>query len=156
MSDLVGGAAPVRSLIQVGTGVADLVLLPIEQYRKDGRLMKGLERGGKSFARTTTMEAIRLGTKLATGTQVILERAETALRSDSPARGDVLGEGDYSVAQKISRYAEQPTSVKEGLSEAYSAFSKNVGSAAQTILAIPMEVHESTGNVSTRVSSTLG
>ncbi|RCI05002.1 autophagy- protein 2, partial [Rhizopus stolonifer] len=70
------GVPPVRSLVNLGTGVADLVLLPIQQYKKDGRLMKGIQRGTSSFARATAIEAIKLGSKMATGTQVILEHAD--------------------------------------------------------------------------------
>ena len=142
MSDLVGGAAPVRSLIKVGEGVADLILLPIEQYQKDGRLVKGLQRGGKSFAKTTTLEAMKLSSKLATGTQVILERAEAALRSGSALPMEVVDPEGSPAQQRHSRYAEQPTGAREGLSQAYSALSHDLGSAVQTILAIPMEVHE--------------
>lgn len=39
---MVSGVAPLRSLVNVGSGVADLVLLPIEQYKKDGRIIKGM------------------------------------------------------------------------------------------------------------------
>jgi autophagy-related protein 2 len=147
MSDLVGGAAPVRSLMQVGSGVADLILLPIDQWQKDGRIVKGIQRGGTSFAKTTTLEAMKLGAKLATGTQVILEKAENALRSDTSQsqRGEILEEGQ-AVTQKRSRYAEQPVGAREGLFQAYNALAQDLGSAAQTILAIPMEVHENTGS----------
>lgn len=141
MSDLVGGAAPVRSLIRVGEGVANLMLLPIEQYQKDGRVVKGLQRGGKSFAKTTTLEAIKLTSKLATGTQVILEKAEAALRGSNSSPVEVI-DNDSDPRQKHSRYADQPTGAREGLSQAYSALTHDLGSAAQTILAIPMEVHE--------------
>lgn len=154
MSDLVGGAAPVRSLIKVGGGVADLILLPIEQYQKDGRLVKGLQRGGRSFAKTTTLEAIKLSSKLATGTQVILERAEAALRSGSALPMEVVDPDGSLAQQRQSRYAEQPSGAREGLSQAYSALSHDLGSAVQTILAIPMEVHEQGSG--SNVSSTLG
>ena len=145
MSDLVGGAAPVRSLIKVGEGVANLILLPIEQYQKDGRVVKGLQRGGKSFAKTTTLEAIKITSRLATGTQVILEKAEAALRGGSTVPVEVI-ENDGDVRQSQSRYANQPSSAREGFTQAYSALAHDLGSAAQTILAIPMEVHENAGS----------
>jgi hypothetical protein len=37
----VSGLAPIRSVVNIGSGVADLILLPIEQYRKDGRIIRG-------------------------------------------------------------------------------------------------------------------
>jgi autophagy-related protein 2 len=145
MSDLVGGAAPVRSLIRVGEGVANLVLLPIEQYQKDGRIAKGIQRGGKSLAKTTTLEAIKITSKLATGTQVILEKAEAALRGSYSTSSEVIDNGSEN-QQKHSRYAEQPSGAREGLTQAYTALAHDLGSAAQTILAIPMEVHENAGS----------
>jgi autophagy-related protein 2 len=145
MSDLVGCAAPVRSLIRVGEGVANLVLLPIEQYQKDGRIAKGIQRGGKSFAKTTTLEAIKITSKLATGTQVILEKAEAALRGSYSTSSEVIDNGSEN-QQKHSRYAEQPSGAREGLTQAYTALAHDLGSAAQTILAIPMEVHENAGS----------
>jgi autophagy-related protein 2 len=41
VSNFVSGVAPIRSMINIGSGMADLVLLPIEQYRKDGRIIRG-------------------------------------------------------------------------------------------------------------------
>ena len=134
-----------RSLIRVGEGVANLILLPIEQYQKDGRVVKGLQRGGKSFAKTTTLEAIKITSRLATGTQVILEKAEAALRGGSTVPVEVI-ENDGDVRQSQSRYANQPSSAREGFTQAYSALAHDLGSAAQTILAIPMEVHENAGS----------
>ncbi|KAH9996789.1 hypothetical protein BJV77DRAFT_960396 [Russula vinacea] len=81
LADVVSGVAPIRSVVNVGSGVADLVLLPIAQYRKDGRVVRGLQKGTKAFVRSTAMEAVKLGAQLATGTQVILEQAENVLGS---------------------------------------------------------------------------
>jgi len=46
----------------------------------------------------------------------------------------------------ISKYAEQPQDVKEGLQSAYKSLRRNMNSAAQTILAVPMEVYERSSN----------
>ncbi|CAG8682500.1 8209_t:CDS:2, partial [Funneliformis caledonium] len=62
--NVVSGVAPIRSLVNLGSGVADLILLPIEQYKKNGRIIRGLQKGTESFAQATTMEAIRFGIKL--------------------------------------------------------------------------------------------
>lgn len=44
----VAGVRGIRSLVHVGEGVADLVLLPIEGY-KDGKIIQGLKKGSSSF-----------------------------------------------------------------------------------------------------------
>ncbi|KAJ2415842.1 autophagy- protein 2, partial [Coemansia sp. RSA 2531] len=40
---VVSGMTPLRSLVNIGSGFADLVILPLEQYRKDGRLVQGIK-----------------------------------------------------------------------------------------------------------------
>ena len=151
-------------MVNVGSGVADLVLLPIAQYKKDGRIVRGLQKGTTAFVKSTAMEALKLGARLATGTQVILEQAEGVLGSQfrnpvmtetvqvSASTPDANELGDEETGDKISRFAEQPVDIKEGVQTAYRSLQRNFGSAAQTILAVPMEVYERSGS---EVSSTM-
>jgi autophagy-related protein 2 len=86
------------------------------------------------------MEMMKLGARLATGTQVVLEKAETALG----ARG---GLPEVEVDEEtLSRYANQPGTTREGIQAGYTSLSRNINSAAQTILAVPMEVYERSGD----------
>jgi autophagy-related protein 2 len=163
LMDVISGVAPIRSVVNVGSGVADLVLLPIAQYKKDGRIVRGMQKGATAFMRSTGMEALRLGAQLATGTQVILEQTENVLgaqfkdaitaealqhlpeinidTSDLSTEEQTAEEGEL-----FSRYAEQPMDMREGIQSAYRSLKKNLNSAAQTILAVPMEVYERSGN----------
>ena len=156
--DVISGVSPIRSVVNVGSGVADLVLLPIAQYKKDGRVYRGLQKGTNAFIKSTAMEAIKLGARLATGTQVILEQAETVLGGQF--KDEVVAEAvqvpatvdfdedelDEETRDLISKYAGQPVDVKEGVQSAYRSLKRNLNSAAQTILAVPMEVYERSGN----------
>ncbi|SJL00469.1 uncharacterized protein ARMOST_03782 [Armillaria ostoyae] len=155
--DVISGVAPIRSVVNVGSGIADLVLLPIAQYKKDGRIVRGVQKGATAFVKSTAIEAIKLGAHLATGTQVILEQAEGVLggQFDNPIMAETLqgdefvqyGYGDEDeAAEMISKYAEQPADIKEGVQSAYRSLHRNLNSAAQTILAVPMEVYERSGN----------
>jgi autophagy-related protein 2 len=188
LADVISGISPIRSVVNVGSGMADLVLLPIAQYRKDRRLVRGVQKGTTSFVKTTAMEAVKLGARLATGTQVILEQAEHVLGGGTAGLGretmvtevgeevlveapssnrslDALGfmsseDEEYGsdggsesgrggipiVDRHRSKYAHQPGDVKEGMEAAYKSLGKNLNSAAQTILAVPMEVYERSGN----------
>lgn len=167
LADFLAGINPVRSVVNVGTGVADLVLLPVQQYQKDGRLGRGVQKGTSKFAKTTALEAVKLGARLASGTQVILEKAEhlIAPQQHPPARADgmtdllaeamaedadiVVEEHDLSGRQEaLSKFSSQPKNAKEGLHSAYRSLSGNVRSAAQTILAVPIEVYERSSEVS--------
>lgn len=158
--DVISGVAPIRSVVNVGSGVADLVLLPIAQYRKDGRIIRGLQKGTTSFVQSAAVEAIKLGARLATGTQVILEQAEHVIGGQfndqvmaeavqlPPGMIEIDDEHEVTndVDELISRYAEQPMNVKEGVKSAVTSLRRNFNSAAQTILAVPMEVYEKSGN----------
>ena len=179
LAEVITGVEPIRSFVNVGSGVADLVLLPIAQYKKDGRIMRGLQKGATSFVKTTALEALTIGARLANGTQIILEQAEGFLGNNpSPSaqaelensllRWESVGtvgedddddeyyEREYGIAGEdvedmtmsiadLSRYAHQPTNVQEGLRSAYKSLGKNLGEAAQTILAVPIEVYERSG-----------
>ncbi|KAH9935004.1 uncharacterized protein B0H18DRAFT_1082721 [Fomitopsis serialis] len=157
--DVISGVSPIRSVVNVGSGVADLVLLPIAQYKKDGRVVRGLQKGTTAFVKSTAMEAIKLGARLATGTQVILEQAENVIGGQfkdpitaetvpgSPFLDELGGQlVDEEEGDLFSRYAEQPMNVQEGVQSAYKSLRSNLNSAAQTILAVPMEVYERSGN----------
>lgn len=160
--DVISGVAPIRSVVNVGSGIADLVLLPIAQYRKDGRIVRGVQKGTTAFVKSTATEAIKLGARLATGTQVILEQAEGLLGSQfkdpittetmqAPVLVDEFGldgsdDDEDEAGNLISKYAEQPVDIKEGMQYAYKSLRRNFNSAAQTILAVPMEVYERSGN----------
>jgi autophagy-related protein 2 len=145
-------------MVNVGSGVADLILLPISQYKKDGRIVRGIQKGAKAFVKSTAIEAVKMGAKLATGTQVILEQAEGILGGnfEAPITAETVQAGDDFVfdsdevdeesADLRSKYAQQPADIKEGVQFAYKSLRKNLSSAAQTILAVPMEVYERSGN----------
>lgn len=51
----------------IGAGVADLLLMPLETYRRNGRLVTGLRKGASSFARSVSLETMSVGTTLAQG-----------------------------------------------------------------------------------------
>jgi autophagy-related protein 2 len=145
--------------VNVGSGIADLVLLPIAQYKKDGRIVRGVQKGATAFVKSTAIEAIKLGARLATGTQVILEQAEgllgnqfkepvttETLQLPTSDEDDLFDPEDEDSTGLISKYAEQPGDIQEGMQIAYRSLRRNFNSAAQTILAVPMEVYERSGN----------
>lgn len=53
-------------------GFRDLVWLPIEQYRKDGRIVRGFQRGTASFGTSTAMAALELTNRMVRTIQVNL------------------------------------------------------------------------------------
>ncbi len=139
---ILAGLAPIRSLVNVGSGVKDLVVVPMREYKKDGRVVRSIQKGALAFAKTTSKELIGLGAKLAIGTQTVLQNAETMLAPPS------AGECPYSwadldaddEAQKhISLYADQPIGVVQGLRGAYASLERDLLLAKDAIIAVPGE-----------------
>ncbi|CAH2354695.1 autophagy-related protein 2 [[Candida] railenensis] len=85
LSGVLAGLAPIRSIVNIGTGVKDLVAIPVKEYKKDGRLIRSLQKGAFSFAKTTGSELLKFGVKLAAGTQVLLEQGEEAFGGEGSA-----------------------------------------------------------------------
>lgn len=145
---VLAGLAPVRSLVNVGGGVRDLVVVPIREYRKDGRLMRSFQKGALAFAKTTTSELVKLGAKLAIGTQTVLQGAEDFLSHPGQQRSDVsVGWEDAELEDDeknlISLYADQPVGVIQGLRGAYASLERDLLTARDAIVAMPGEVMES-------------
>ncbi|OJJ82762.1 putative autophagy regulatory protein Atg2 [Aspergillus glaucus CBS 516.65] len=150
---VLAGLAPIRSLVNVGGGMKDLVVVPMREYQKDGRIVRSIQRGAISFAKTTSNELVRLGAKLAIGTQTVLQGAEDLLSAQnaaaqqpipSTAAGvtdeDLLDEEE---AKKISLYADQPVGVVHGLRGAFTGLERDLLLARDAIVAVPGEVVES-------------
>ncbi|KAL9600787.1 MAG: hypothetical protein Q9219_002925 [cf. Caloplaca sp. 3 TL-2023] len=145
---VLAGLAPVRSIVNVGGGVRDLVVVPIREYQKDGRIVRSLQRGALAFAKTTTSEIVKLGAKLAIGTQTVLQGAEDLLVQPEQQRLEI-GSGweeaelDAEEKRKISLYADQPFGVIQGLRGAYASLERDLLTAKDAIVAMPGEVLES-------------
>ena len=147
---VLAGLAAVRPLVNVGSGMRDLVVVPMREYRKDGRIVRSLQKGVYAFAKNTTSEVARLGAKVAIGTQTLLEGAEAFLapQTGSPSRGlhnDWDGEDPDTApeeARAVSHYANQPIGVRAGLRSAARHLERDLLTARDAVIAIPAEVME--------------
>ncbi|KAI3326272.1 hypothetical protein HD806DRAFT_489825 [Xylariaceae sp. AK1471] len=143
---VLAGLAPVRSLVNVGSGFRDLVEIPIREYKKDGRIVRSISKGATAFAKTTGTELVKLGAKLAVGTQYALQGAEGMLTKQPDPREHAGWEDEDTESEEtkqISLYADQPTGVVQGLRGAYSSLARDLNLARDAIIAVPGEVMES-------------
>ena len=142
---VLAGLAPVRSIVNVGGGFRDLVVVPLQEYRRDGRVVRSIKKGALAFARTTSSELVKLGAKLAVRTQTVLQGAEELL--NKPDTSAQAGWEDASLDQDekraISLYADQPVGVLQGLRGAYGSLERDLLTARDAIVAMPGEVLES-------------
>ncbi|XP_060119197.1 autophagy-related protein 2 homolog B isoform X2 [Heteronotia binoei] len=137
---ILGGVGPMHSLVQLVQGLKDLVWLPIEQYRKDGRIVRGFQRGAASFGTSTAMAALELTNRMV---QTIQAAAETAYDMVSP--GPSLTETKK--IKRLSRYrlAHQPVDLREGVAKAYSVVKEGIADTAHTIYETAAREHENRG-----------
>ncbi|KAL2758010.1 hypothetical protein ACRALDRAFT_2100718 [Sodiomyces alcalophilus JCM 7366] len=145
---VLAGLAPIRNLVTIGSGFRDLIEIPVREYQKDGRVFRSLKMGATAFARTTGTEVVKLGAKVAIGTQSALEGAEVLLLSKPPTAEATTWDGDdpsdsEEQPKKISLYADQPTGVIQGLRGGYAGLVRDLNLARDAVIAVPGEVMES-------------
>ncbi|KAM7252459.1 hypothetical protein ACFE04_024342 [Oxalis oulophora] len=130
------GLPTIRSLVAVGAGAAKLVTMPVDNYRTDHRVLRGMQRGTFAFLRSISLEAIGLGLHLAAGANDFLLQAECVLTS-SP----------YSVARpvqskpKTNVRCNQPKGAKQGIQQAYESLSGGLGKSASALVRTPLNTY---------------
>jgi len=160
---ILAGLAPMRSLVNLGSGVKDVVAIPLREYKKDGRIVRSIQKGAFHFGKTTTSELARLGAKVALGTQTLLSNAEGLL---SPA--DAAGSSRHGVSRRVSgenwadiahisddedterrpavsAYANQPLGLLSGLKSARKYLEHDLLTAKDALIAVQGEFMESRG-----------
>ncbi|XP_066484805.1 autophagy-related protein 2 homolog B isoform X2 [Tiliqua scincoides] len=137
---ILGGVGPMHSLVQLVQGLKDLVWLPIEQYRKDGRIVRGFQKGAASFGTSTAMAALELTNRMV---QTIQAAAETAYDMVSPGPSLI----EMKKIKRLSRYrlAHQPVDLREGVAKACSVVKEGITDTAHTIYETAAREHENRG-----------
>jgi autophagy-related protein 2 len=141
---VIQGLAPVRPLVNVGKGLLQLIVVPIEEWQKDGRLVRGVRKGIFAFAKTTTSEVARLGGKIAMGTGTLLSEAE-ALLSPNVANSDYDPIDHFSgspggVHHASSAYANQPLTIPAGVRTGLAHLERELASMQDGIIAVGTDV----------------
>ncbi|XP_041070018.1 autophagy-related protein 2 homolog B-like isoform X3 [Carcharodon carcharias] len=137
---ILGGVGPMHSLVQLVQGLKDLVWLPIEQYRRDGRIVRGLQRGAASFGTSTAMAALELTNRLV---QTIQAAAETAYDMVSPVPTTPTLMKTKRISQH--RLAHQPVDLREGVAKAYDVVKEGFTDTAHMIYETATREHEQRG-----------
>jgi autophagy-related protein 2 len=111
----------------------------MREYKKDGRIVRSIQKGALAFAKTTTKELVNLGAKLAIGTQTVLQDTEKMLgQANEQERWEDQDEDEEK--KQISLYADQPLGIVQGLRGAYASLERDLLLARDAIVAVPGEV----------------
>ncbi|XP_061756190.1 autophagy-related protein 2 homolog A [Nerophis ophidion] len=140
---ILGGVGPMHSVVQLFHGVRDLFWLPIEQYRKDGRIIRGLQRGAASFGTSTASAALELSNRLVQAIQATAETVYDILSPTPPLHRFAITEGRAPSSRP--RRAAQPADLREGVAKAYDTVREGVIDTAQTLCDVASRGHEQKG-----------
>ncbi|XP_023532824.1 autophagy-related protein 2 isoform X1 [Cucurbita pepo subsp. pepo] len=133
------GLPTVRSLVAVGSGASKLLSSPVESYKKDRRILKGMQRGTIAFLRSISLEAIGLGVHLAAGAHDILLQAEYILTTVPPSV-------KVRHKTKANVRSNQPKDAQEGLKKAYESISDGLGKSASALVRTPLKKYQRGGS----------
>lgn len=152
---IIAGLSAVRELSNIGAGFKDVIAIPIKEYRKDGRLVRSIQKGAFHFGKTTASELARLGARIAIGTHNILQGTEELLSPASALPGQPgLGRkssgewqddenGEQKVKRAISSYANQPIGLFPGLRSARRNLERDLLIAKDAFVAVQGEILDS-------------
>nr|XP_061792826.1 autophagy-related protein 2 homolog A-like [Nerophis lumbriciformis] len=140
---ILGGVGPMHSVVQLFHGVRDLFWLPIEQYRKDGRIIRGLQRGAASFGTSTASAALELSNRLVQAIQATAETVYDILSPTPPLTRYAITEGRAPSSRP--RRTAQPADLREGVAKAYDTVREGVIDTAQTLCDVASRGHEQKG-----------
>jgi len=159
----VAGVQPIRSLVNVGSGVADLLLIPIDHYKRHGHLMRSLRDGAGAFVKQLSLETVNISARLAQGAQSVLESVDEMLSSSSSSSSSASKPSRRSARQRkanasasssssssmqhgvFSKMANQPQSYQEGLRQAYQSLARGLQTAAHSVIVVPREEYQRYG-----------
>nr|XP_004226712.2 autophagy-related protein 2 homolog B-like [Ciona intestinalis] len=145
LPSILGGVGPLHSVVQFFQGVHDLVVMPVEQYKRDGRIVRGLQRGTSSFGASATMATLELTNRMV---WLVQKAAETTYDVVSPPQLHVKREKRQQNWRNLGPHAsrhKQPNDIREGFNNALTVVRSGVSDAAYSIARVAQEEHEQKG-----------
>lgn len=114
--------------------------MPVEQYHKDGRILRGIQKGAHSFTSLTAMSLLDFTNKLL---GVIKFVSEMAFDIMSPETSVVQGKLPH---PNINRQAlRRPADLREGMFNALAVIQEGMEETARTVIQNVMEDHNRRG-----------
>jgi len=133
LPQVIGSFGPITSVVQLARGVRDLLLMPVDEYRKqDGHVVKGLQRGAESFGISTAAAFVDMAQRCVSLVQGVAEMAFDIVTPDYP-----LPASRRHLA--IANSARTPNDLREGLHMAYDTVCEGVSDTAQVLQAAAVD-----------------
>lgn len=139
LPSLLGGVGPMYSFVQLFQGVKDLFYLPVVHYRRDGQIVRGLQKGASSFSTSTVVAALDLASRFFYALQGTAELGFDMVSPGPRARDK------YVRSQELYRKNSQPADFIEGVSAAINVMKEGFEDTARTIYRVAATEHEHKG-----------
>ncbi|KAM0028778.1 putative vacuolar protein sorting-associated protein [Helianthus debilis subsp. tardiflorus] len=144
---LLKGLPPIRSVVAVGSSAAKLVSIPVKSYKKDRRIVKGIQRGTIAFLRSVSLEAIGLGAHLAAGAHAILVQAEDIISTSPPSSPT------QTRVNPNNTRSGQPKNARQGIQQAFETMSDGLGKSASALVQTPLKKYQRGAGVGSALST---
>lgn len=151
---ILSGLNGVRTLVNVGGGFKNLVVIPVQEYQKDGRVVRSISRGATAFMKTTGSELTKFGARVAVGAHNALQGAEGLFSGQGPSNAfdpdALISDADADATQQPltdvpvhSNFSEQPAGFLQGLKSAARSLERDLLLTRDVLIAVSGEVRES-------------
>ncbi len=151
-TNLFKGLGLFNSVIQFFEGFSYLIWCPIEQYRKDGRVLFGIKKGSAAFSTCTILATIELTNRMFLVTKNIAEFFyDLVTPHQNPNASDSIGNALRSKHNRNIRYRPHPTDIREGFTNAYFVLFEGINDSAANIV---NEIHN--GSEHTGMTGAIG
>ncbi|KAH8296286.1 hypothetical protein KR054_004058 [Drosophila jambulina] len=140
LPNILSGIGPTNAVLQLFQGVYDLFRLPIEQYNKDGRIIRGFQLGAQSFTARTALAALEITSRII---HLLQFTAETTF--------DMLSAGPSLKKRKGGRHGGKrrrqvrPKDLREGVANAYTIVKEGINESASTLIEAAITEHDQKG-----------
>ncbi|KAL7725814.1 hypothetical protein ACLKA6_015897 [Drosophila palustris] len=138
LPNILSGIGPTNAVLQLFQGFFDLFRLPLRQYNKDGRIIRGFQLGAQSFSARTAFAALEITSRII---HLLQFTAETTF--------DMLSAGPSLNRRRKTKIGKKrqgrPKDLREGVANAYTIVKEGINDSANTLLEAAVVEHDQKG-----------
>mmetsp|Transcript_2225 Transcript_2225/g.3206 ORF Transcript_2225/g.3206 Transcript_2225/m.3206 type:complete len:635 (+) Transcript_2225:1464-3368(+) len=124
MHKFLTGSAPFQPIVNLGGGMADLVIVPVKEFRQGAKLGKAVKKGTSTFAGKVAYEAVNMTSSLSKYTAKLTNKAASKLTKNTST-------------SMPSRPTRVPRNVRDTAGHAYESISHGLKEANYKIIILP-------------------
>lgn len=107
LPNILSGISMVNPIINLSKDLKSMIKAPINEYKDNGHIMRGLHKSGNIFLKTATGDFIKLGIKLSAGMQTILEDTEENVFGGIGSKGRSYQSSNDKTSLNVESYLKE-------------------------------------------------